>query len=107
MANFPTNRDDMMDDVSTAVSDAQDMLQEANKATSERARELRAQVESKLRAAKLRLQELRGQAVEQTRAAAKATDEYVHQNPWQVLGVAAVVGVVVGLLLTRGGSSDD
>ena len=36
-----------------------------------------------------------------TRAAAKATDEYVHGHPWQAIGIAASVGVVVGLLIGR------
>ncbi|MDQ1316092.1 MAG: hypothetical protein QG662_2201, partial [Pseudomonadota bacterium] len=36
-----------------------------------------------------------------TKAAAKATDEYVHVHPWQAIGVAASVGVVIGLLIGR------
>lgn len=29
------------------------------------------------------------------------TDEYVHDNPWKVLGVAAAAGVLIGFLLSR------
>ncbi len=103
MADTTTDRDDLMDEVSSAVEDAQDLLKQASTSTTERAKELRSQVDAKLLRAKLRMQELRGQAVERTRAAARVTDEYVHQNPWQVLGAAALVGLVLGLLLTRGG----
>jgi len=43
--------------------------------------------------------------VDKSRAAARATDEYVHENPWQSIGVAARVGaalgVVIGALLSR------
>jgi len=35
------------------------------------------------------------------RCTAAATDAYVSENPWKVLGVAAIVGVVVGLALSR------
>jgi ElaB/YqjD/DUF883 family membrane-anchored ribosome-binding protein len=40
-----------------------------------------------------------------TKAAAEATDAYVHENPWKVVGMAAGLGLIVGLLL-RGGSDD-
>ena len=36
-----------------------------------------------------------------TRAAAKATDEYVHAHPWKAIGVGAGVGLVIGLLIGR------
>lgn len=32
---------------------------------------------------------------------AHRTDEFVHANPWKVLGVAAAAGVLIGFLLTR------
>jgi len=37
----------------------------------------------------------------QARQAADSADGYVHENPWQALGVAALVGVAIGLLATR------
>jgi ElaB/YqjD/DUF883 family membrane-anchored ribosome-binding protein len=36
-----------------------------------------------------------------SKAAAKATDEYVHTHPWQSIGAAAGVGLVIGLLIGR------
>jgi len=36
-----------------------------------------------------------------TKAATKATDVYVHENPWRSVGMAASIGVVVGLLIGR------
>src|SRR2546430_12233220 len=49
------------------------------------------------RSAKDRLGELQEVAVKKTRAAARATDDYVHEHPWRAIGVAAGVGVVIGL----------
>jgi ElaB/YqjD/DUF883 family membrane-anchored ribosome-binding protein len=40
-------------------------------------------------------------AVQVGKAAAKVTDVYVHDNPWRSIGVAAAVGLVVGLLAGR------
>jgi ElaB/YqjD/DUF883 family membrane-anchored ribosome-binding protein len=39
--------------------------------------------------------------VEKTKAAARATDDYVHDNPWQAIGAAAVVGLILGALISR------
>ncbi len=41
-----------------------------------------------------------------TKAAAEATDAYVHENPWKVAGMAAGLGLIIGLLLGRSGSED-
>jgi ElaB/YqjD/DUF883 family membrane-anchored ribosome-binding protein len=35
------------------------------------------------------------------KASAKAVDGYVHENPWKSVGIAAGVGVLVGLLINR------
>jgi ElaB/YqjD/DUF883 family membrane-anchored ribosome-binding protein len=38
-----------------------------------------------------------------SKRAAVATDEYVHENPWTAIGVAAAVGLLVGVLLGQRG----
>jgi ElaB/YqjD/DUF883 family membrane-anchored ribosome-binding protein len=94
-------RESLVEDFSTMLTEAEDLLKRASTETGERARDLRAQVEAKLLAAKLRLQELEGEAVDRAKAAAQYTDDYVHDNPWQAIGVAAAVGFLVGLLMNR------
>ena len=106
MAESDMNRDNVVDEVSSVVSDAQEMLKRANTETTERARELRSQVERKLLNAKLRLQELQGQAMDRTRAAARVTDDYVRENAWQALGAAALIGLLIGIAVGRSSSDD-
>jgi ElaB/YqjD/DUF883 family membrane-anchored ribosome-binding protein len=36
-----------------------------------------------------------------TKEAARATDAYVHENPWRAVGVAAGFGLLIGLLSGR------
>ena len=95
------SRESLLDDFSTMLSDAEELLKRASNETGERAKDLRAQVEAKLLAAKLRLQELEGEAVDRARAAARVTDDYVHDNPWSAIGAAAVAGFLIGMLLNR------
>ncbi len=37
----------------------------------------------------------------QAQRVASTADDYVHDNPWQAIGIAALVGAVVGILATR------
>jgi ElaB/YqjD/DUF883 family membrane-anchored ribosome-binding protein len=39
--------------------------------------------------------------LDRTKQAARVTDEYVHENPWKAVGIAAGVGLIVGLLIGR------
>ena len=96
-----TTRENLVEDFGTMITEAEDLLKRASNETGEKAQNLRAQVESKLLAAKLRLQELNGEAVDRAKAAARATDDYVRDNPWQAIGAAAAVGFLAGMLINR------
>ena len=100
-ADSESARARLIEDFAAVLAEAEEMLKRAAGETGDKARDLRSQVESKLLTAKLRLQELEGQAVEHAKAAARATDDYVHANPWQAIGVAAAVGLLLGLVISR------
>jgi ElaB/YqjD/DUF883 family membrane-anchored ribosome-binding protein len=95
----------LLKDFNEVVSDTEQLLKSVTSAGNEKTQALKANVEQSLKLAKERLHELQDEAVDRTRAAAKRTDEYVHANPWQSIGVAAaiaaVAGIVLGLLLNR------
>ena len=95
------SRESLLDDFSTMLTEAEDLLRRAGNETGERAKDLRAQVEAKLLAAKLRLQEMEGEAIDRAKAAARVTDDYVHDNPWRAIGAAAAAGSLIGLLVNR------
>lgn len=66
---------------------------------------VRAKVKIALAAAKSALTDGAAQVRGQARQASRRTDSYVRDNPWQVVGIAAVVGIALGMLMTR--RSDD
>jgi ElaB/YqjD/DUF883 family membrane-anchored ribosome-binding protein len=39
--------------------------------------------------------------VKKVKVAAKTTDDYVHDNTWQSMGVAAALGLAIGVLISR------
>ncbi|MGA7949503.1 MAG: DUF883 family protein, partial [Thiobacillaceae bacterium] len=67
----------------------------------EKLAEVRAKAEESLRVVKARMADAQAALLARTREAAKATDAYVHENPWRAVGVAAGVGLVIGLLIGR------
>lgn len=99
--NTEQSRTKLVDDFSAVLNEAEDMLSRAANETGEKAKDLRSQVEAKLLKAKLRMQEIEGQAMDRAKEAARATDDFVHEHPWQSIGIAAAVGIVLGLLLNR------
>ena len=99
--NATTTASDMDADVSKSISGAEDMLTQAANSTGEKAAELRARALDQLKALQRRLADAQAAAVEKSKAAAHATDDYVHENPWRSILAAASLGVVVGLLIGR------
>lgn len=95
--NIKTVRNDMK----TLVKDAQDLLREASLASGEKADELRARGLALLDTAMEKAHEVQLIAVEKGKAAAHSTDEFVHQHPWKAAGIAAGIGLVIGMLISR------
>jgi len=60
---------------------------------------VRAEVESAVAGTKRALAERAGQVGRQASVTLEAGDRYVHEQPWQAIGVAAISGLVLGLLL--------
>ena len=95
----------LLADFSAVVHEADQLLQFVAGEGGDKANALRTKVERNLNSAKERLRSLEDAVMEKTKVAARATDAYVHENPWQTLGIAAglsvVFGVAIGLLLYR------
>jgi ElaB/YqjD/DUF883 family membrane-anchored ribosome-binding protein len=87
----------LLSEFESVVTEAQSLIQSISEATSDKAGSVRTSVEAGLAATRDRLGRIRSQVVDQATGAARATDEYVQDNPWQVIGVAAAVGVLAGL----------
>ena len=64
---------------------------------------VKAKVKIALAAAKSAISDSASQVKLQAQQASKTTDTYVRDNPWQVVGVAALIGIAVGILATRRG----
>ena len=93
--------DKLLEDLQTVVRDADALLKATSAQTGEKIQEIRGRAEESLRLARIRLAQVEELALQRARDAATAADEYVHENPWQAIGIAAGVGLLLGLLVSR------
>jgi ElaB/YqjD/DUF883 family membrane-anchored ribosome-binding protein len=94
-------KEQLIDDFKIVVSDVEALLKATASESGEKFAKLRVKAEESLASAKIKMLDAQEAMIERGKFAAKATDEYVHENPWQSVGIAAAVGVVVGLLIGR------
>jgi ElaB/YqjD/DUF883 family membrane-anchored ribosome-binding protein len=99
--NIADSKDKLMDDLRLVVSDAEELLRATANQAGEGAASARARIQESLQVVKERLTEAEDTAIERTRQAAKDADQYVHDNPWQAIGISACVGAIVGMLIAR------
>jgi ElaB/YqjD/DUF883 family membrane-anchored ribosome-binding protein len=95
------NKERFMSDIKTVLADAEDLLKQAASATGERASELRETALTRLKQAKEKAADVQVVVIEKGKKAARATDDFVHERPWASIGIAAGLGVVIGLLINR------
>lgn len=100
-ASTVSDQEKLVSDMKSTIADAEDMLQETADQSSDKFARLRARIQERLADAKVRLADAEEALIYKTRAAARATDDYVHQSPWTAIGIAAAVGMLVGLALGR------
>lgn len=91
----------LMADVNAVLADAEELLRQAAQASGEKAAELRSRAQAAISNAKVRLGDAEQRVVDQAKAAARSTDNWVHDHPWMAVGIAAGIGVLIGLVVNR------
>jgi ElaB/YqjD/DUF883 family membrane-anchored ribosome-binding protein len=80
----------LMQDLRTVVTDAEELLKATAGQSGERIEKVRGRAEQSLRIARERMQ-----------AAGQSVQDNVTENPWTAVGIAAGVGLIAGILLSR------
>jgi len=88
-------------DMRAVISDAEELLRATASQAGEQIAAAREKIQDSLYRAKVKLAEAEGVVIDGTREMARAADDYVHDYPWRAVGIAAGVGLVVGLLIGR------
>jgi ElaB/YqjD/DUF883 family membrane-anchored ribosome-binding protein len=96
-----SSQDALVDEFQTLIHDTEKLLQHSASLAGEQAEELREQIRSSLDRARTTLHNAEDSLRERSTAAVQATEGYVQTHPWQALGVAAGMGILLGLLISR------
>ena len=96
------SKEKLMQDLRVVVADAEELLRATAGQAGEKVSAARERIQENLAVAKERLVAAEEIVVAKTKQAARATDEYVHENPWKAVGIGAGVGLIVGMLISRG-----
>lgn len=94
-------REHLAADMKTIIADAEELLKATASATGDRILAARARAEESLKSARERLTNLDDEALAQVKEVAKTADDYVREHPWGAVGVAAVAGLLLGVLISR------
>lgn len=95
------SRERVLGDLKTLARDSEDLLKATAADASEKAKELRARLTGSLERAKSTCTDLQEQSVASAKAAVKKADKIIRDHPYQSIGVAFGVGLLVGVLVTR------
>ena len=101
MSENPVTRDKFVQDMKTVISDAEELLRATANQAGDKIGVARERIQDSLRQAKVKLADAEAVVRERAQQAARDTEEYVRDNPWRAIGVAAGIGLVLGLILSR------
>jgi ElaB/YqjD/DUF883 family membrane-anchored ribosome-binding protein len=101
LTDTATSKKKLVRDLQRVITDAEELLQATANETEGKVVEMRERIRENLMAARHKLGDIEDTIATKTKEAARVTDEYVHDHPWQAIGTAAGVGLLIGLLIGR------
>ncbi len=94
-------RERVVADLRALSRDAADLLKATASDMSDKAKDARVRLMAALERAKVSCNELQEKTAATAKAAAKQADTIIRDHPYESLGVAFGVGILVGVLVTR------
>ena len=98
-ASTPTDR--LVTDLKEIAADAEELLRLTAGQSGDKIADARTRLGQSLSNAKGQLTQLEAEMLQRGKEVARATDEFVHDNPWKAIGATAGVAFLLGLLIGR------
>jgi ElaB/YqjD/DUF883 family membrane-anchored ribosome-binding protein len=99
--NLQRSKDILVNDLKAIVGDADRLIRDMAAYSGDELVGARKTVEAKLAEARTRLDEARHEVARRACGAADATGEYIVENPWKVVGIASLAGLIAALVFFR------
>jgi ElaB/YqjD/DUF883 family membrane-anchored ribosome-binding protein len=91
----------LMGDLKTLIGDAEELLKATTSQAGEKVAAARQKIEQSLIEGKKALADAEKIVIERSKEYADIADDYVRENPWSAVGIAAGAGLILGLLMRR------
>src|SRR5688572_9814533 len=101
MNENPASTDKLKQDMKVLAADAEELLRAMAAQAVEKIAAAKERLQDSVHKGKVSLAETEAMVAERAKQAARYTDEYVHENPWRAIGVAAGIGLLLGLIISR------
>ncbi|MDP1690816.1 MAG: DUF883 domain-containing protein [Burkholderiaceae bacterium] len=99
--NDASARERLAENLKHMVDEADNLLAKAERTGTDQFKAAREKFELQLQHAKDELRRLEASAIDNAKRAARATDHAVHEHPYAAMGIAAGMGLLVGMLVAR------
>lgn len=83
------------------IADVEDLVKQTTTLTGEDLARAKVKLSARLAEAKESVVDMGGDIARRARNGAKATDDYVHEQPWKAIGAGAAIGLLIGFALAR------
>lgn len=101
MQNTEITKEKLAADMKVVIADAEELLRATASQAGEKVSAARVRIQDSLDNAKAKLAEMSEIGVVKAKEVARATDDYVHDHPWRAVGIGALAGLVIGMLISR------
>jgi len=94
-----TGADQLIGEFKALMADAEALIQATEGHADGAISSIRSKAQETIAGAKESLSNIEGQLSDKAKAVATSTDDFVHRNPWEAVGVAAGLGLLIGLFI--------
>jgi len=94
-------KEQLIADFKTVMADAEALIKATANQGGDALASVRAKAEQSIALAKSQIKDTEAALLARTKAAAQATDVYVHENPWQAIGISVGMGLLIGFIMGR------
>lgn len=94
-------KEKLISDIKMVMAELDELVRDSASDVGDDLLELKGKLRNQVSAARETLSDLESRVTDGARTAVRIGDDYVREHTWTSIGIAAGVGVVIGLLLNR------
>ena len=96
-----SSADQLIGEFKSLMADAEALIKATEDHPGETISSIRNKALETIAGAKENLSNLEGTLAEKAKMVSEGADDFVHRNPWEAVGVAAGLGLLIGLFIRR------